>query len=91
MAVSLLAGYPLFRVVHPTTGLPLDGGKVYTYERGTTTNKSTYTGADKSTAHANPIVLDSNGEAVIYWDGEYRKLVPMLALQIIKTKISCVA
>ena len=72
MAVSLLAGYPLFRVVHPTTGLPLAGGKVYTYARNTTTNKTAWTDAAKTAAHPNPIILDSAGESVIFWDGEYK-------------------
>ena len=71
MAVSLLSGYALFRVVHPTTQLVLAGGKIYTYERGTTTNKAAYTDAAKTTPHANPIILDAAGEAEIFWDGEY--------------------
>ena len=39
----------------------LNGGKLYTYEAGTTTPKATYTDADEGTPHANPIVLDSTG------------------------------
>ena len=72
MAVSLLAGYALFKVRHPTTDLPLAGGKVYTYARNTTTNKTAWTDAAKTVAHPNPIILDPAGEAVIYWDGEYK-------------------
>lgn len=42
-------------------GVPLAGGKIYTYAAGTTTNKATYTGSTGATAHTNPIVLDSTG------------------------------
>ena len=40
---------------------PLSGGKLYTYEAGTTTPEATYTTSSGSTAHTNPIVLDSAG------------------------------
>ena len=42
-------------------GVPLYGGKIYTYEAGTTTPKATYTEANGLTAHPNPIILDSAG------------------------------
>jgi len=42
-------------------GDPLSGGKIYTYASGTTTNQTTYTTAAGSTAHTNPIILDSAG------------------------------
>ena len=42
-------------------GVPLSGGKIYTYSAGTTTNQATYTNASGTVAHANPIVLDSGG------------------------------
>ena len=43
------------------SGVPLAGGLVYTYAAGTTTPQTTYTTSAGSTAHANPIVLDSAG------------------------------
>ena len=50
-------------------GDPLIGGKVYTYDVGTTTDQATYpTLADAvaaTNANANPVILDSRGEAVI--------------------------
>ena len=46
--------------------LPLAGGKLYTYEAGTTTPLATYTDQAATTPNANPIVLDGNGEAVIF-------------------------
>ena len=42
-------------------GVPLAGGKIYTYEAGTTTPLATYTSSTGNTAHTNPIILDSAG------------------------------
>jgi len=42
-------------------GVPLTGGKLYTYVAGTTTPQATYTTSAGSIAHANPIILDSAG------------------------------
>lgn len=50
-------------------GAPLVGGKVYTYQAGTTSPQVTYTDSTGSDANTNPIILDSRGEANI-WLGE---------------------
>jgi hypothetical protein len=42
-------------------GVILSGGKLYTYAAGTTTPQATYTSSSGSTAHTNPIILDSAG------------------------------
>lgn len=42
-------------------GVPLAGGKLYTYEAGTTTPQATYTTSLGNVARTNPIVLDSAG------------------------------
>ena len=42
-------------------GVPLSGGKIYTYAAGTTTPLSTYTTASDSAFRTNPIILDSSG------------------------------
>ena len=42
-------------------GVPLPGGKLYTYAASTTTPQVTYTTAAGDVAHANPIILDSAG------------------------------
>lgn len=54
-------------------GIPLSGGKIYTYAAGTTNPKTTYTDAAGTTAQANPIVLNARGEPAnpIFWSGSY--------------------
>lgn len=42
-------------------GVPLSGGKVYTYVAGTTTPAPTYTDSTTGTQQANPIILNSLG------------------------------
>ena len=42
-------------------GNVLSGGKIYTYEAGTTTPLATYTSSTGNTAHTNPIELDAAG------------------------------
>ena len=43
------------------SGVPLTGGKLYTYAAGTTTPQASYTSSSGVTAHTNPIILDSAG------------------------------
>jgi hypothetical protein len=47
-------------------GIPLVGGKVYTYDAGTLTPRLTY---------ADPVILDSRGEATIFWSGGYKVIL----------------
>jgi len=51
------AGWQIFN----NNGVPLAGGKLYTYAAGTTTPTTTYTSSDGSIPNANPIILDSAG------------------------------
>jgi microcystin-dependent protein len=44
-----------------TTGQPLAGGKIYTYQAGSSTPLATYTDNTGATANANPIVLGTDG------------------------------
>ena len=43
------------------SGIPLSGGKLYTYAAGTTTPAVTYTSSSGATPHSNPIILNSAG------------------------------
>jgi hypothetical protein len=47
-------------------GVPLSGGKVYTYTAGTTTPQATFTDYTGATPNTNPIILNSRGEANIW-------------------------
>lgn len=53
-------------------GVPLQGGKVYTYAAGTTTPKDTYTDQSGNTPNSNPVDLDNDGGASIWFDGAYK-------------------
>ena len=44
-----------------TTGVPLSGGKVYTYQAGSSTPLATYTDVNGTTANSNPIILGTDG------------------------------
>lgn len=65
-----LLSYPKFRA-HTSTGIALSGGKLYTYASGTVTPKATYSDQDLTTPNLNPVILDTDGEAVVWLDGEY--------------------
>lgn len=62
MTVALEA-FPAF---YDNSGNPLSGGKVWTYEAGTSTPLATYTDRGGAVANANPVVLDSAGRASIW-------------------------
>jgi hypothetical protein len=49
-----------------TDGLPLVGGKLYTYAAGTTTPIATYTDNTGTNQNTNPVILDSNGQASVW-------------------------
>ena len=55
-----------------STGAPLAGGKLYTYDAGTSTPRQTFSDAAGTVANANPVILDSRGEATIFWNGAYK-------------------
>lgn len=57
-----------------TAGVPLVGGKLYTYAAGTTTPLATYTSQSGVTANTNPIILDSRGEANVWLSSAAYKL-----------------
>lgn len=61
MAVNLSALAGAGQQFFDNSGVILSGGKLYSYAAGTTTPQATYTSASGSTAHTNPIVLNSAG------------------------------
>lgn len=56
-------------------GLPLAGGKLYSYQAGTTTPLATYTDQGGLTPNANPTILDANGECQIWISSSAYKFV----------------
>lgn len=47
-------------------GVPLVGGKLYTYQAGTTTPLATYVDQAGSSSNPNPVIMDSRGEANVW-------------------------
>ena len=60
-AVSLSAFGGVGAQFFDNSGNVLTGGKIYTYEAGTTTPLASYTSLSGNTAHTNPIVLNAAG------------------------------
>ena len=83
--MPLLAVCPAvrFKEFYPGTGNPLSGGYVYTVQVGTSAvygsppayPMTTYADALGVMPNANPIILDSNGEAPIFITGPLRLVV----------------
>lgn len=80
MSVSLSpiggAGWQFF----DNNGVPLAGGKLYTYDAGTTNPQTTYTSSSGAIAHTNPIILDaagrvSGGNEIWLTDGQAYKFL----------------
>jgi hypothetical protein len=61
MAVNLSSLAGAGQQFFDNDGVPLAGGKLFSFEAGTTTPQTTFTSADGVTQHANPIILDSAG------------------------------
>lgn len=63
--MATLAPDPMLRF-EDNNGNPLVGGLLYTYQAGTTTPQATYTDYTGGTPNANPVVLNSRGEAPVW-------------------------
>lgn len=74
MATATLLPEPRQQFVD-ANGVPLVGGKIYTYIPSTTTPKTTWQDSSEGVMNTNPIVLDSLGTAQIYGNGQYRFLI----------------
>ena len=60
-AVSLSAFGGVGAQFFDNNGVILTGGKIFTYEAGTTTPLASYTSLSGNTAHTNPIILNAAG------------------------------
>ncbi len=76
----------LWNGILDTNGQALSGGKVYTYIAGTSTLSALYTDVALTTPAANPIVLDSNGQAQVYGNGTYKFLIKTSADVLVYTR-----
>lgn len=56
-------------------GAPLAGGKLYTYDAGTSTPRPTYQDAAGTIPNTNPVIMDARGEALIFWSGAYKAVL----------------
>ena len=61
MSVNLSALAGAGQQFFDNNGNPLSGGKLWSYQAGTTTPQTTYTTAAGNVAHTNPIILDAGG------------------------------
>ncbi len=52
--------------------LPAAGYRLFTYDAGTTNPRTTWSNAGETVANANPIILDANGQAQIFYRGNYK-------------------
>ena len=69
---------PMFKYrATDANGDPLSGGKLWTYQPGSTTPKATYVDQLGVTANTNPVELDANGEADVWLGPGYYKIVLM--------------
>ena len=76
MAEAKQVDFLINGVRDPLTDEPLVGGKVYTYEAGTSTPAALYIDRDTAEGNAtNPVILDAYGRAEVYGDGVYKFVV----------------
>jgi hypothetical protein len=72
-------------------GLPLAGGKIYTYQAGTTTPLATYTDATGGTPLSNPIILNADGECDIWLGPSSYKFVIHTSADVLVKTVDAVA
>lgn len=86
MTVNLSALAGAGQQFFDNNGNPLAGGKLWSYQAGTTTPKTTYTTSAGNVAHTNPIILDSAGRVATgeIWltAGENYKFVLMTSANV---------
>lgn len=56
-------------------GAPLSYGRVYTYAAGTSTLSDTYIDATENIANSNPVILDIDGQASLWFGSNLYKII----------------
>jgi len=69
-------------------GEPLVGGTIGMYVPGTLTPKDTWQDAGQTVLNANPIVLDSRGQAMIFGTGQYRQILKDISGNLIWDEVT---
>jgi len=72
--VILIQPWPIFQA-YDTDGHPLIGGKLYSYHASTSTPKSTFADPYLLVPNINPVILNADGNAVVYLDGFYKLIL----------------
>lgn len=90
MAVTLSIFAGVGAQLFDNNGLPLNGGKIYSYQAGTSTPLATYTSVSGAVSHTNPIVLDSagrvpGGEIWLDYSKKYKFIVKTSAEVLLAT------
>lgn len=76
MAEAKQVDFLINGVRDPLTDEPLAGGKVHTYEAGTSTPDALYIDRDTTAGSAtNPVILDAYGRAEVFGNGVYKFVV----------------
>lgn len=60
---------------YDANGVPLVGGQLFSYQAGTSTPLATYTDQGGLTPNANPVILDSSGQASVWMSSAAYKFV----------------
>lgn len=71
-------------------GLPLAGGKIWSYAAGTTTPLPTFTDRSETTQNANPLILDANGEGQMWLSSSAYKFVLMDSSDVVQWTVDSV-
>lgn len=66
------------------TGEPLAGGKIWSYAAGTTTPLPTFTDRSETTQNPNPLILDANGEGVMWLGSNAYKFILMDSSDVVQ-------
>lgn len=66
--MALLSPLPVFQFFNDD-GSPLVGGLLFSYEAGTSTPTPTFTDSSGNVQNANPIELDTRGQAIVWLNG----------------------
>lgn len=84
--IEVINSYPLAppnkATFYDAAGEPLIGGKVYTYAAGSSTLQATYADSGGLYENTNPVILDANGQADLWFGPNLYKIVLKTATDV---------